>query len=142
MDPLNTLNTYEIEIFPERLLNAGTAERLLNELARLKSVKGILVQGPRLPTITPSSRLPAEIRAITSHEDRKITIKGEEVQLRVKVGRVIVQLNEADVAEALREIREICEKALSCKFSVRTGRFTKPKPTISNFIRMHVSGGM
>ena len=63
----------DIEIFPHRLLNAETTEKLLNDLEEVEGIKRMVVQGQRLP--------PAE----NGNPDRRvITIKGEEVDLQVK----------------------------------------------------------
>ena len=63
----------DIEIFPHRLLNADTTERLLNDLDEIEGIKRIVIQGQRLPS--------EEI-----NPDRKtINIKGEEIDLQFKL---------------------------------------------------------
>ncbi|HEY0195935.1 MAG TPA: methyl-coenzyme M reductase operon protein D, partial [Methanobacterium sp.] len=70
----------DIEIFPHRLLSADTTEKLLNDLEGVEGINKIVIQGQRLPS--------EEI----NRERRKIKIKGEEIDLQVKTGRVLMEI--------------------------------------------------
>ena len=110
----------DIEIFPHRLLSADTTESLLNALDEIDSVKKIVLQGQRLPSDA------------TNTDHKKITIKGEEVDLQVKTGRVLMEIEEEETIDA---IRQICEDNLSFGFSVHVGTFIRKQKTVSDKIK-------
>jgi len=45
---------------------------------------------------------------------------------------LIVQINEPS---SVNKIDKVCRKILSIGYSIRTGKFTKPQPTISDYLR-------
>jgi len=111
----------DIEIFPHRLLNADTTERLLNNLEDIKSVKRMVLQGQRLP--------PAE----SKHPDRKsIKIKDQEIDLQVKTGRILLEI---ESEEAIDEIKEICEENLPFGYNVHIGTFIRKQKTVSDELK-------
>ncbi|MBM4240764.1 MAG: methyl-coenzyme M reductase operon protein D [Euryarchaeota archaeon] len=111
----------DIEIFPHRLLGADTTERLLNDLEDIEGVKRMVVHGPRLP--------PEEAR----HPDRRtIKIKGEEVNLQVKTGRVLLEI---ETEEAIDDVREACEDNLPFGFEVHVGTFIRKQKTVTDNIK-------
>ena len=70
----------DIEIFPHRILGTDTTEKVLNDLESLESVKRTVIQGPRLPPQDEIDRI---------YGDRRIiVVNGEEVELKVKTGRI------------------------------------------------------
>ena len=74
----------DIEIFPHRILGADTTEKLLNEIESLDSVKRTVIQGPRLPPQDAIDR---------KYGDRRIIeVRGKEIELKVKTGRIFVEL--------------------------------------------------
>jgi methyl-coenzyme M reductase subunit D len=83
----------DIEIFPHRLLSADTTESLLNALDEIEGVKKIVLQGQRLPS------------EATNPDRKKINIKGEEIDLQVKTGRVLMEI---DNEETIDEVRLKC----------------------------------
>ena len=87
----------DIEIFPHRLLSADTTEKLLNDLEDLKGVKRMVIQGQRLP--------PEEINP----ERQFITVKGEKIDLQVKTGRIMMEIEEEEIIE---EVKKICDEIL------------------------------
>lgn len=111
----------DIEIFPHRLLGADTTEKLLNDLEDLDGVKRMVVHGPRLP--------PTE----QGHSDRRtIMVKGEKVDLQVKTGRVLLEIEEE---ETIEEIKEICKENLPHGFNVHVGTFIRKQKTVSDGIK-------
>jgi methyl-coenzyme M reductase subunit D len=110
----------DIEIFPHRLLKPETTESLLNALDEIEGVKTIVLQGQRLPL--------EEI-----NPDRKtINIKGEEVDLQVKTGRILMEIENEDTIEL---VRQSCEENLSFGFNVHVGAFIRKQKTVSDKIK-------
>lgn len=111
----------DIEIFPHRILSADTTEKLLRNLEWIEGVKKMVIQGQRLP--------PAE----SGHPDRRtIIIKDEEIDLQVKTGRILVEIENE---ETLNEIRRICEDVLPFGFNLNSGKFIRNQKTVSDRLK-------
>ncbi|MDD3753436.1 MAG: methyl-coenzyme M reductase operon protein D [Methanobacterium sp.] len=110
----------DIEIFPHRLLNADTTEKLLNDLEDLKGVKRMVIQGQRLP--------PEEINP----ERQFITVKGEEIDLQVKTGRIMMEIEEEEIIE---EVKKICDEILPFGYNVHVGTFIRKQKTVTDDIK-------
>lgn len=111
----------DIEIFPHRLLGAETTEKLLNDLEKIEGVKRMVLQGQRLP--------PKE----GENPDRKtIIIHGEEVDLQVKTGRVLLEIEEEEIIE---EIRTICDENLAFGYNIHVGTFIRKHKTVTDGIK-------
>jgi methyl-coenzyme M reductase subunit D len=110
----------DIEIFPHRLLSADTTESLLNALDEVEGVKKIVLQGQRLP------------KDEANPDHKKITIKGEEVDLQVKTGRVLMEI---DDEETIDTVRQKCEDNLPFGFNVHVGTFIRKQKTVSDKIK-------
>lgn len=111
----------DIEIFPHRLLNADTTERLLNDLEEVEGVNRMVIQGLRLP---PESE---------GHPDRRILIvKGEEVQLQVKPGRILLEIESDDTIE---EVKVACEEHLPFGYNIHIGQFIRKKKTVTDNLK-------
>ena len=110
----------DIEIFPHRLLSAETTEKLLNDLEEVEGIKRMVIQGQRLP--------PEEINP----ERRFITIKGEKVDLQVKTGRVLMEIEEEDIIE---ELKPICENHLPFGYNIHVGTFIRKQKTVSDDLK-------
>jgi methyl-coenzyme M reductase subunit D len=111
----------DIEIFPHRLLHADTTEKLLNDLEDLEGVNKMVVHGPRLPPVE------------EGHPDRRtIIVHGEKVELQVKTGRVLLDI---DQEETIDEIKEICQKNISFGFNVHVGTFIRKQKTVTDELK-------
>jgi methyl-coenzyme M reductase subunit D len=110
----------DIEIFPHRLLSADTTESLLNALDEIDSVKKIVLQGQRLPSDAENP------------DHRIINIKGEEVDLQVKTGRVFIEIEDEETIEV---VRQKCEENLSFGFNIHVGTFIRKQKTVSDKIK-------
>jgi methyl-coenzyme M reductase subunit D len=124
----------EIMIMPSRMLSADTTEKLLNKLYEVKNVRQINCQGEGLPDMVkqgPAAGIPV------NHPERKtITVKGKETQLTILVGRVFVEIDDIDhVQTALKEIEEICKELLPFGFDLEIGRYSKFKPTTTDYAK-------
>jgi methyl-coenzyme M reductase subunit D len=77
----------DIEIFPHRLLSADTTEGLLNNLEGIEGIKRIVIQGQRLP--------PKDV----NQEQRTITLKGEEIDLQIQTGRILMDIEDEGIID-------------------------------------------
>lgn len=105
----------EIEIFPNRILGAKTAEKLLSRIYEIEGVEGVLIQGPR----------------VKSDAKEKIVVKGEELELSVAVSRLILRSKDAD--KVSEKLKEVCDSLLPFGYSLRIGKFTKDYPTLHDY---------
>ena len=111
----------DIEIFPHRYLSADTTENLLKDLDEIEGVKRMVLQGQRLP--------PAE----SGHPDRRIiTLKGQEIDLQVKTGRVLMEI-EGEVV--MDEVRNVCENHLPFGFNIHVGTYIRKQKTVSDTLK-------
>jgi methyl-coenzyme M reductase subunit D len=107
----------DIEIFPHRLLSADTTEKLLNNLEELEGVKRMVIQGQRLP------------QTEENPDRRVITILGEEVDLQVKTGRVLMEIEEEEIIE---EVKTICDATLPFGYNIHVGTFIRKQKTVTD----------
>jgi methyl-coenzyme M reductase subunit D len=124
----------EILIFPSRLLKAETTEKLLNMVYEVPHVRQVNIAGEGLPAVLgsgPGKGLPNE------HPERRvITVKGKQVELRLLVGRVFVEIDDIDnLQQALEEIEKICVEVLPFGFNLEVGRYSKYKPTVTDYAK-------
>ena len=117
----------DIEIFPHRLLNVETTENLLIDLEKVNAVNRMVLHGRRLS--------PEETGKENS---RFITIKGEKIDLHVKTGRVLIELDEEkvdDPDQLSSEIREICTNNLPFGFNLTEGTFIRKEKTVTDALK-------
>lgn len=116
----------DIEIFPYRVLGSDTTEKILNDLESLEDVKRTVIQGPRFPN---EDTLPPQYR-----ERRVIQVNGEDVTLRVKTGRIFVELT---MESTIDEIEEICKKYIPFGFDINQSKtsYIRKEKTVSDNIK-------
>jgi methyl-coenzyme M reductase subunit D len=110
----------DIEIFPHRLLNLDTAEKVLNDLDAIDGIKRMLIHGPRLPPVN------------EGHPDRTIIVSGEEVNVQVKPGRIILEIESEEVIE---DVKEICEENLPFGYNIHLGKFIRKQKTVTDTMK-------
>jgi methyl-coenzyme M reductase subunit D len=111
----------DIEIFPHRLLSADTTEKVLKEFEKINGVKRIVLQGQRLS--------PEEM----NDPDRKtITINGEDIDLQVKTGRILMEIENEEIIE---DIRTICSNYFSFGFDISLGTFIRKQKTVTDKLK-------
>ncbi|MDL2246678.1 methyl-coenzyme M reductase operon protein D [Methanobrevibacter sp. OttesenSCG-928-K11] len=116
----------DIEIFPHRVLGSDTTEKILNDLESLEDVRRTVIQGPRFPN---EDTLPAKYR-----ERRVIQVNGENITLKVKTGRIFVELT---MESTIDEIEKICEKYISFGFDINQSRtnYIRKQRTVSDNLK-------
>jgi len=111
----------DIEIFPHRYLGADTTEKLLRDLDKIEGVKRMILQGQRLP--------PAE----NGHPDRRIiTVNDEEIDLQIKTGRVLMEIEDEEIID---EIRDVCESYFPFGFNINIGTYIRKKKTVTDKLK-------
>ncbi|MCQ2976451.1 MAG: methyl-coenzyme M reductase operon protein D [archaeon] len=116
----------DIEIFPHRILGADTTEKLLNDIESLDSVKRTVLQGPRLPPQDAIDR---------KYGDRRIIeVNGEKLELKVKTGRIFVELFDES---AIDEIEVICNNHITIGFDINTSKsqYIRKQRTVSDGLK-------
>ncbi|KZX10524.1 methyl-coenzyme M reductase operon protein D [Methanobrevibacter oralis] len=117
----------DIEIFPYRVLGSDTTEKLLNDLEVIEDVKRTVIQGPRFPKT--EETLPPQYR-----ERRVIQVNGEDLELKVKTGRIFVELT---MESTIKEIEEVCKKNIPYGFDINQDRtnYIRKVKTVSDSIK-------
>jgi methyl-coenzyme M reductase subunit D len=118
----------QIKIFPQRLLQPQTAEKLLNEIDQIKGVIRMLIGGKNLPRkITCGPGTGTDV----NHPNMEIIHVGDcAFELHVMVGEVIVELEDECAKE---ELKKACERALPFSFEFKEGHFIKKKATLTDY---------
>ncbi|KLK89042.1 methyl-coenzyme M reductase [Methanoculleus sediminis] len=121
----------QVRIVPIRMLKPATAERLLNMLAGIAGIRRMMIHGPGLPKKVPYG--PAR-GSPNPHSDRKaIRVADAEIALRVQVGTVILEVEDAS---AIEEIRSLCDDFfVEFPYLLQEGRFMKTAPTLVDYAK-------
>ena len=120
----------DIEIFPYRIIGADTTEKLLNGIECLDDVKRTVIHGPRLPPDDPDLN--------PKYKDRReITVKGKPIELKIRVGRIFVELTSES---AIKEVEKICDDVLPFGYDINTSRteYIRKHKTVSDAIKYGV----
>jgi methyl-coenzyme M reductase subunit D len=128
----------EIMIMPSRLLSADTTEKILNKIYEVKYVRHINCQGESLPLKLTSG---AGSGLLVNHPERKvIKVNGKDEEMRILVGRIFVEIEDFEhVEETLQKIEKICEELLPFGFDLEVGRYSKFKPTTTDYANKRCS---
>ena len=127
----NTEDSIQIEIFPSRILSPETAQKLMAEIYKVDGVIRVMVQGNRLPDRVSSG--PGTGEKVEHPLRKPIQIGDQVIELKICVGRIRVELSNA---EAKEQIREVCEKLLPFPFEFREGHFLRRKPTVTDYAKL------
>jgi methyl-coenzyme M reductase subunit D len=127
----NSEDSIQIEIFPSRILSPETAQKLMAEIYRVNGVIRVMVQGNRLPDKVSAG--PGTGEKVEHPLRKPIQIGDQVIELKICVGRIRVELSNA---EAKEQIREVCEKLLPFSFEFREGHFFRKKPTVTDYAKL------
>ena len=118
----------QIKVFPQRLLQPETAEKLLNEIDAIKGVIRMLISGKNLPRkVTCGPGTGADV----NHPNKGIIhVGGCAFELHVQVGQVIVEVEDEI---AMEELKKACERSLPFSFEFKRGYFIKKKATLTDY---------
>ena len=90
-----------------------------------------MVQGNRLPEKVCAG--PGTGEKVEHPLRKPIQIGDQVIELKICVGRIRVELSNA---EAKEKIREVCEKLLPFPFEFREGHFFRKKPTVTDYAKL------
>lgn len=128
-------NYPQVRITPTRFLNPETTEALLEKLFEVGGIYRLILNGPNLPQVVPYG--PA--RGAPNPHTYRTTIKvcGEDYELRVHVGDILLELEDESVIPA---IKEACDAIFADKFpyGMRQGRFMRSNFTLSDYAKYGV----
>ncbi|WP_292376959.1 methyl-coenzyme M reductase operon protein D [Methanosarcina sp. UBA411] len=127
----NIEDSIQIEIFPSRILSPETAQKLIAEIYKVDGVIRVMVQGNRLPDKVSAG--PGTGEKVEHPLRKPIQIGDQVIELKICVGRIRVELSNA---EAKEQIREVCEKLLPFPFEFREGHFLRKKPTVTDYAKL------
>lgn len=120
----------QVEIFPSRFLMPETAQRLLNEIYKNGGVVRIMIHGPNMPRSVPYG--PGKGTPIEENRDLLVQIGDQALELRVKVGRIRLEL---ESEEYLKGLKAACERALPFSFQIKKGKFFHDRLTVSDYAK-------
>ena len=121
----------QIEIFPNRILSPETAQKLMTELYKIDGIIRVMVQGNRLPERVSSG--PGTGEKVEHPLRKPIQIGDQVIELKISVGRIRVELSNA---ESKDKVRDICENILPFSFEFREGHFFRRKPTVTDYAKL------
>jgi len=127
----NTENSIQIEIFPSRILSPETAQILISELYQVDGIIRVMVQGQRLPERVSSG--PGTGEKVEHPLRKPIQIGDQVVELKISVGRIRLEISNAETKE---KVRSVCEKVLPFSFEFREGHFFRKKPTVTDYAKL------
>ncbi len=118
----------QVRVFPKRLLQPETAEKVLNEIDRVDGVIRMLINGKNLPRkVTSGPGTGADV----NHPDRKVIHVGDcALELHIIVGEILVEVKDESAVES---VRLACERALPFSFEFKRGHFIKRRPTLTDY---------
>lgn len=124
----------EIRITTERLLGAESTEKVLNALSALGNIRQITLKGENLPAKISSG--PNKGIDNNHPERRKIKFGDQEILLTKLVGDFFLELeveNEDMLNASVEDIGRICKTAIPVGFTIDVGRYSKYRPTLSDY---------
>jgi methyl-coenzyme M reductase subunit D len=130
MSTKSDTSAVQVEIMPSRYLMPETAQRLLNEIYNNGGILRIFVQGPNQPRAVPYG--PGKGIPIDEHKDMLVELGGQAFELKVKVGRISLELENESYLEGLKAA---CERALPFSFQIRRGKFFHDRMTVSDYAK-------
>jgi len=128
-----TETTYpQLRITPSRYLNPETTELLLNKIYENAGIRRLILNGPNLPVTVPYG--PARGTPNENSYRRNITVCGEEFELHVHVGDILIELEDA---ASIGGIKKTCDQVFADKFPYRLveGRFMRSNFTLTDYAK-------
>lgn len=133
MENENDCNVIDVKIFPQRYLNPETSEKILNEIYKMEGLIRVLVHGPSIPKKINYG--PAKGMDNNNSDRKTINVNGVDVDLKLKVGEIIVTIDVSKLNEFMDELEPVLNEIMPCSYNIFIGAFTKVKSTISDYIK-------
>jgi len=121
----------QCRIVTERFLNPETTEEILNRLVAIEGIRRIIINGPNIPQLVPYG--PARGLPNPHSARAQIIVGGSEVDLRVQVGTILLELETRDIVPLIDEAcREVFTKFT---FGIKEGKFMRSTPTQTDYAK-------
>ncbi len=133
MDELKEINVIDIKIVPNRYLKPKTTEKILNGIYDLDGQQRVLIHGPSLPLKVFYG--PGKGHEVHHTDRKRIDVKGNEIELRVMVGEIVITVDMSKFNEFMDELHIILDENMPCDYSLLVGIFTRTKSTISDYLK-------
>ncbi|MCL2863812.1 MAG: methyl-coenzyme M reductase operon protein D [Methanimicrococcus sp.] len=121
----------QIEIVPQRILSPETSEKLLGRVYDLDGIIRVMVQGSRLPDVVGYG--PGTGQKVNHPLKKTIDVEGQRINMRVSLGRLLVEVCDEETVE---ELRKICEEIFTFPFEFYQGTFFKKYSTIVDYAKL------
>lgn len=122
----------QCKIVPIRMLSPETAEKFLNLIVSVKGIRRMVINGPSLPKTVPYG--PARGKPNPNTNRSIIRVGDTEVELRVQVGTIVLELEDKSVIDKIRKVSsEFFEGKFACQ--IMEGKFMKTEPTLSDYAK-------
>ncbi len=128
-----TEETYpQLRITPTRFLNPETTELLLAKIFDIGGIRRMILNGPNLPATVPYG--PARGLPNENSYRRVIKVCGEDYDLHVHVGAILLELETEEVIPA---IKEACDSVFADKFpyGISQGKFMRSNFTTTDYAK-------
>jgi methyl-coenzyme M reductase subunit D len=121
----------QVRIVPLRMLYPKTAERLLDSIVRIPGIRRMMINGPRLPETVPYG--PARGKPNPHTARKTIHVGDAEVELKVQVGQVVLEVTDKGVIE---QIRTVCDEIFTeFSYILQEGQFLKTQASLVDYAK-------
>ena len=123
----------DIKIVPYRFLKPETSEKVLNKIFELEGIVRGIVHGPSLPKTVYYG--PARGTPVNHQYRKSITVKGQNIDLRLLIGEIILTIDVKSLNEIMESIETILDETLNFKYILMIGIFSKTQITVSDYLK-------
>jgi methyl-coenzyme M reductase subunit D len=121
----------QCRIVTERFLNPETTEKILNRLVAIEGIRRIIINGPNIPQLVPYG--PARGLPNPHSARARITVGDTEVDLRVQVGTILLEIETRDI---IPQIEEACREVFTkFTYGLKEGKFMRSTPTQTDYAK-------
>jgi methyl-coenzyme M reductase subunit D len=115
-----------------RFLNPETVEILLDRLLQIEGIRRLVLNGPSVPATVPYG--PARGTPNENSNRRVISVCGEEFQLGVQVGTVLLELEDASL---IPPVKAVCDDVFADKFpyGITEGTYMRSNMTTTDYAK-------
>jgi methyl-coenzyme M reductase subunit D len=121
----------QVRIVPARMLYPETVKTLLNLIFAAGGVRRVILNGPNLPAIVPYG--PAKGQENPHTMRQRIEVGGQDLELQVQVGTILLELENRDVIPAIKEACDTTFTNFSYQF--QEGRFMKTEASLVDYAK-------
>ncbi|PKL59696.1 MAG: methyl-coenzyme M reductase operon protein D [Methanomicrobiales archaeon HGW-Methanomicrobiales-4] len=126
----------QCRIITERFLSPETVEKILNKLVVIEGIRRIIINGPNIPQLVPYG--PARGLPNTHSDRTTIVVGGSDVDLRVQVGTILLELETRDIVP---QIDEACREVFTnFTYAIKEGKFMRSTPTQTDYAKYGPEG--